>query len=447
MNFDIIKNDLIAAADSAELEEYEIFFMEGDGVSAETLKHEVSAFSSEVGGGVCFRCVVDGHMGSASTELFTKDEMKKLVERAKENAKNIESADKAIIFSGSESYQTLELPPIPSKTTAEIKNLVLDLENKIYEQSDLVIDGTQAYAYQSKTKIALINSKGLNLSSEVGTGGVFVQAVVQKDGESQEAFCAESSFEDNIINKLPKKAVEEAISKLGAGSVSSGKYDIIFSGKQMRSLLSAFTTVFSGRSALLGLSLLKGKEGEKIASDAVTLVDDPMRVGYPMQAAFDGEGVATYRKNVIEHGILNTLLYDLSTADRVGVSSTGNGQRSSYSEPVSIRPYSFYFEAGKLTKEELISNVSDGIYITALNGLHAGANSNTGDFSIDSAGFRIKDGKLCGAVKSFTIAGNFFDLLKNIEALSNEVDFGMPSGFTVLGSPDVLVRNISVAGK
>ena len=447
MNFDNVKNYLIEEARSAGLEEYEIFFMESDGVSAETLKHEVAAFSSEVGGGVCFRCVFDGHMGSASTELFTKDEMKALVARACENAKNIESADKAIIFEGSAEYAKLDLPEFVEKSTAEIKKTVLELEEKIYAQSPLVIDGSCAYAYQSKTKIALINSKGLNLSEEVGGNGVFVQAVVQKDGESQEAFCAEATFDGDVLEKLPARAVDEAVSKLGASSVSSGKYDMIFSGKQMRSLLSVFSSVFSGRSALLGLSLLNGKVGEAVAADCVTLIDDPMRQGCPMQTSFDGEGVATFSKNVIENGVLKTLLYDLSTAERVGAVSTGNGQRSSYSDSVSIRPYSFYFKAGDVSKDDLIAKVDNGIYITALNGLHAGANSATGDFSLDSAGFVIRDGKLCEYVKSFTVAGNFFDILKNIEALSNEIDFALPSGFTVFGSPDVLVRGISVAGK
>ena len=447
MNFDIIKNELIAEADKAGLSEYEIFFMESDGVSAETLKHEVSAFSSEMGGGICFRCVVDGHMGSASTEVFTKEEMKALVIRASENAKNIESVDKAIIFEGSEKYENVVLPEIDNKSTADIKNMVLGLEEKIYGESEYIIDGSCAYAYRSRTKFALINSKGLNLSNEVNSGGVFVQAVVQKDGESQESFCAEGSFSEEVIKDLPKKAVDEALSKLGASTVASGKYDLIFSGKQMRSLLSVFSSVFSGRSVLLGLSLLKGKEGEAIASEKVTLVDDPQRSGCPMQTPFDGEGVATYKKNVIEKGVLKTLLYDLSTADRVGVASTGNGQRSSYADSVSIRPYSFYFEAGKLSKDELVATVKDGIYITALKGLHAGANSTTGDFSLDSEGFRIRDGKLCEYVKSFTVAGNFFDILKNIEELSDKIDFALPSGFTIFGSPDVLVRQISVAGK
>ena len=89
----------------------------------------------------------------------------------------------------------------------------------------------------------------------------------------------------------------------------------------------------------------------------------------------------------------------------------------------------------------------DGIYITDLKGLHAGANAVTGDFSIESAGFRIENGKLAGAVKSFTVAGNFYELLQGIDALSDRVVLsgsGVSGGF---GAPDVLVKNMSVAGK
>ena len=91
--------------------------------------------------------------------------------------------------------------------------------------------------------------------------------------------------------------------------------------------------------------------------------------------------------------------------------------------------------------------MGDGLYITELKGLHAGANAVTGDFSIESAGFRVRDGKKCEAVKSFTVAGNFFELIKSIEALAADVKFGFAGGFTVFGAPDTLIRQMSVAGK
>ncbi|MBE6593279.1 MAG: TldD/PmbA family protein [Ruminococcaceae bacterium] len=447
MNFDAVKNSLVREARAAGLEEYEIYFMESGGTSAETLKGEISSFSCETSGGISFRCIYGGKLGSAATQLFTDEEMKALVERAIENAKYVESDDKAVIFSGSESYAELDLPEIEEKSTAELKQIALSLHKDIYAQSEYVSDGTSAFVMQNKTNIVLMNSHGLELCGKVGVAGAGASAVVSKDGEAQEAFSLRSGFAKEDLEAIPKDSVADALKKLGATEIESGKYDVIIDGKQMRTLLSTFSSVFSGRSANLGLSLLKGKEGEQIAAECVTIVDDPMYKGSAMQTSFDGEGVATYTKNVVEKGVLKTLLYDIASADKVGKESTGNGQRAGYASPVSVAPYHFYLSAGELDDEALLGALGDGLYITELKGLHAGANSVTGDFSIESAGFRVRDGKLCEAVKSFTIAGNFFELIKSVESLSSNVKFGFPSGFTVFGAPDTLIRKMSVAGK
>ena len=112
-----------------------------------------------------------------------------------------------------------------------------------------------------------------------------------------------------------------------------------------------------------------------------------------------------------------------------------------------VNEHKFEKEAGEFTLEQLFEKAENGIYITALKGLHAGANAVTGDFSIESAGFMIRDGKKAEPIKSFTVAGNFYQLLKQIDRLGNEVKWGLPGGFTVFGSPDVLIRDMSVAGK
>ena len=447
MNFDAVKEKLIAEAEQAGLTEYEVYFMESSSLSTETLKDEISSFSSGVGGGICFRCIVNGRMGSASTELLTEEEMRALVARAMDHAGYVESEEKAILFAGSEQYATPTAPCDGSADAAALKALALDLQKTTYAASPCVTDGTQSAAFVERVHMELLNSHGLRLSGEGAVQGAYVQAVVRKDGESSDAFDFTLETEGEALAALPASAVEEALSKLGAAEIGSGKYDIIISGKEMRSLLSAFSSAFSAKNAQMGLSLLRGKENETVAAETVTLVDDPMREGCPMQTAFDGEGVATYRKNVIENGVLKTLLYDLATADKAGVATTANGQRLSYAEPVSIRPYSFYLAAGVLSEDDLKQRLGDGLYITEFKGLHAGCNAVTGDFSIESAGYRVVNGKLGGAVKSFTVAGNFFDLLREIEALSDTVKFGIPSGFTCFGSPDVLLRRMSIAGK
>ena len=447
MRFDDVKEIIIAEADRMGLDSYEVYYMESSDVSAETLKDEISSFSSGVRGGVCFRCIVDGHMGNASSELFEADEMKKLVARAVENAKNIESNDKAILFAGSAEYASVKLPAAKEVDSADLKKIALEMQRNTYATSEFITEGTQSAVFTGKIKTELMNSRGLRLSNSVSMSGGYVQSVIRKDGESQEGFDWALGLDGEELRKLSDSATEEALSKVGAVEVDSGKYDVIISNKKMCSLLSSYSSAFSARNAQLGISRLRGKEGEKVASDMITVVDDPMREGCPMQTPFDGEGVAAYKKNVIENGVLKTLLYDLSSADKAGVESTGNGQRLSYSNSVSIAPYSFYIKSGSIGFDEMLAKMKDGIYITEFKGMHAGCNTVTGDFSIESAGYLVRDGKICEAVKSFTVAGNFFELLGKIEDISDKMYFGMPSGFTSYGSPDVLVRDMSVAGK
>ena len=446
MDFYAVKDKLVQAAKDAGLEEYEIYFMESDGISAETLKGEISSFTSETSGGICFRCIIDGHFGSAATELFAEEEMKALVSRAIDNAKIIENEDKAVIYSGAEKYEELKLPPIANESAAQMKSVTLDLLEKTNKQSEYIAESTQTGAMRSKVRIELINSSGLHLSNTVGCSVSFVQAVVEKDGESQYGIAMESGLFGEKVEAMPAKATEEALEKIGAGQIASGKYDVVVSSEAMRNLLATFSSVFSGRQVNLGLSLLKGKEGEKVAADCVTLVDDPLYENSPMQTAFDGEGVPTYTKNVIENGELKTFLYDIASADKAGKESTGNGQRGSYSSPVGIAPYHFYIKGGEISDEQLFERLDNGLYITELKGLHSGANAVTGDFSLECFGFKVSNGKKCEAVSSFTVAGNFFELIKNIEALSDNVKFGLTTGFTVFGAPNTLIRGMSIAG-
>ena len=106
-----------------------------------------------------------------------------------------------------------------------------------------------------------------------------------------------------------------------------------------------------------------------------------------------------------------------------------------------------FFAAGDCTEEELLRKADRGVYINFVGGLHAGANAITGDFSLQSAGFLIENGQKTAPVKSFTVAGNFFELLKQITAAADNVKVPMPGGITSFGAPSVLVEGLTVAGK
>ena len=129
-----------------------------------------------------------------------------------------------------------------------------------------------------------------------------VNAVVNKDGESDESFESVGEIDIAKISYLPKEAVNGALAKLGAGYVSSGKYDVVFSGTQFRAFLSAFASVFSAKQAQLGLSLLAGKAGEQIAASCVTITDDPMRDGSSMKALVGREARSEYELLLEDRG-------------------------------------------------------------------------------------------------------------------------------------------------
>lgn len=446
MDFEQMKSVLVAAAERAGLTDYEIYCESEEQVSVETLKDEVSAFSSGKQGGVCFRCVVDGKLGAASSELLTPEAMEELVARAVSNAAAIDSDDAPEIYAGSPAYATPEIPAPLEPDPAAMKRLALDLQAATYAASEKVGDGTQSGAMSFSREISLANSRGLSLSNRVSAAGAFVYATVRDGEEARDAYRVRAGVDPENLSDLPREAVDRALAQLGAATVKSGKYAVVFDGEQFRNFLSAFASVFSAKAAQKGLSLLAGKEGEKIAADCVTIIDDPMPVGDPMQTPFDGEGVATSRKCVVENGTLKTLLYDLTTAKKAGVASTGNGQRGGYSSPVSISPYHFSISAGTNTRDDLFAAAGDGIYITSCKGFHAGANEVTGDFSIESDGFRIRGGKRAEPIRSFTVAGNFFDLLKSIARIGNTVRWAFSGSFTCFGSPDILVPEMSVAG-
>ena len=445
MKFEKIKEVLFEAAKRAELTEYDVFYTMTDDESAEALNGQMNSCTSGVSGGVCFRCAVDGRVGSAATQYMEKEKLEALVTRAIANAGVTDTDEEPIFFEGAskEDYCTVEveLPELPG--VGALRQTAVALQEKLYAESDMMTDGTSSGAGAFQKTVALANSKGLSLCTKVGAVYTYVAPII-KNGEEPsygDAMAATLDPDSGIV----KKATEEALARLGAGLVKTGTYDVIFDARQVRSLLAAHRSIFSGKAALQGLSLLKGKEGEQIASKCLTLIDDPFYAENTVQYAFDAEGVPTSEKVLIDKGVLKTLLYDLTTAKKAGVKSTGNAARG-YADPVAIAPYCLRIEKGNETREELITRMGDGLYINELKGLHAGTNAVTGDFSIESAGFLVENGKITKPVHSFTVAGNFFDLLKAIDGVADNVQMGLP-GASILAAPDVLVRGLSVAGE
>ena len=449
MKYIDFKESVIKHALEKGLTEYELYYTESEDISASAMMHDLQEFTTAGDAGACFRCIFEGKMGYASTELFNEEEAIRIVEAAMENAAVIESEDMVFIHEAGDTYQELEPVKTTEPTGAQLVDLVRAFEEELYVADKRVIEGSQTMAGFGRTRIALCNSKGLDLSCEYDFTMVGAEAVVKEGDEMFSSYVMKADDFANFNTKeLADKVVADAVASIGNESVASGIYDIVLSKQMAATLLATFCNIFSADAAQRGLSLLAGKEGAQIANELVTIVDDPLCKETFLRMTFDGEGVATYSKNVVEKGKLVTLLYNLSTAHKASVASTGNGRKASYAGSVSVMPYNFYLEKGGAgTCEDIFKAAGKGIYVTSLNGLHAGADAVTGDFSIASEGFWIEGGEKRHAIKNFTISGNFYELLHKITLVGDDLEFLTPRANGCFGAPTVLIKDISVAGK
>ena len=448
MTFQEFKNLVIAACEEAGIAEYELYYQAGSSVSVDTYQHSINEFSSSTSGGVCFRCIINGKMGYASTEALNPEQAKAIVAKAADSAAVLEAEEQVFLGEGGQEYEELTVKPCSLPTTEALISKVLETQEKIYAADPMVVDGCQTNGILERSEIAIYNSKGLDLSYRNQTSGLIVVGVVSDGQEMANDYQAKLGSLDAIdTDELVKKAVDGAKVKLGGEPAPTGQYPVVFSPDAMSSLLQVYSSVFSSEAAQKGLSRLGDSEGQTVAAPVVTLVDDPFHPENPEPINFDAEGSPTHRKNIIEKGVLNTLLYNLKTAAVAGKATTGNASKAGYDAAVGLRPFTMYLENGSLTEEELLTKAGEGVMITSLGGLHAGADPISGDFSLQSAGFMIRDGKKAEYVKSFTVAGNFYDLLKNITAVADNCRLPMPFGMTTFGSPSILVEGLSVAGK
>ena len=448
MQFHEFKNLVIAACEKQGIAEYELYYQSSESTSVDTFQHQINEFTASRDGGVCFRCIVNGKMGYASTEDLSAEQAEAVVAKAADNAAALEAEEAVFLGEGGQEYAPMADMSYELPTTEELIATVLATQEKIYAADPMVIDGCQTQGISERSEMAIYNSKGLDLYHSNAVSGLIAVGVVSDGKEMSNDYQIALGKLDTIdADALARKAVGGAKEKMGGEPAPTGQYPVVFDPEAMASLLSVYSSIFNSESAQKGLSKLADKEGEVIAAPIVTLVDDPFHKDNPMPMNFDAEGSPTYRKNVIENGKLQTLLYNLKTAAVAGKKTTGNASKAGYDSPVGIRPFTMYLAPGEMTEEELLAKAGNGVFINDLGGLHAGANPISGDFSLQSSGYLIENGKKTTHVKSFTVAGNFYDLLKNITALADNCKLPNALGMTAFGSPTVLVEGLSVAGK
>jgi PmbA protein len=447
VELNIFINKLFQEAKNNGFNEYEVYYVDRESLSINAYNEEVEKYNLTTSYGLSFRGKINDKIGYSYTEILDDDAINMLVKNAKESALVIENEDIQFIYEGDKEYAEVNTyyKALENLPADKLIDLALSMEKEAKTLDNRVTSFGGCGIGYSKARYGIINSKGLNLENKSNLLSAYVVPII-KNGEDMHdgmGYVTANSIEDVDPRKLAQDGINEAISRIGGKSVSSGKYKAVINNEAMVSILSTFAGVFSGDAVQKGLSLLKGKEGEIIASKQVTLLDDPHLENGLASVPFDDEGVATKKKDIIHEGKLMTLLHNLKTANKGNTKSTGNGFKNSYASPVGVSPTNLYIQKGEKSFEELLKDVGEGLLITEFAGLHSGANSITGDFSLAAKGFYIKDGKKDYPVEQITVAGNFFDLLKNIEEVGSDLKFPMSS----IGSPSVKITELSIAGK
>ncbi len=450
MTLNEFKEKLFKRAEEACFSEYEIYYEGGESLEIEVFKKEVDKYSLNKTMGISFRAIYENKMGYAYTEIMDDEAIELLVESAKANAQIIENEEKEIIFEGSNKYEDFNgyNENLSSISPEDKIRLAIEIETEAYRCSEYVKNTGDCALGTVESERRIINSKGLDLSTKGNGIYGYMVPVVIKDEKTNSSFAYKftNNMDEFDVKEIAKESVEKSLAYFGAESVKTGKYKAIFKNSVSADLLQTFEGIFSADNAQKGLSLLKGKVGETVGSECLTIVDNPFLKESLCSTPFDAEGVATHYKNVIEKGKLNTLLYNLKTALKDGVNTTGNASKVSYSSPIKVAPTTLYIEAGSKSYEDMIKTLGNGIIITEVQGTHSGANAVSGDFSLAAKGFLVESGEVIRAVEQITIAGNYFEVMKNTEEVGIDFILGVPRSGSCFGSPSVLIKEISIAG-
>ena len=238
--------------------------------------------------------------------------------------------------------------------------------------------------------------------------------------------------------EVGKEAARRTLRKLGARTVTTCEVPVVFDPDTARSILGLLAGCVMGSAIWRKSSYLLGREGSRVASDLVTVIDDPLIPRGPGSRPFDGEGLLSRRNVVVEKGVLRTFLCDSYSARKLERASTASASRGG-SAGVGPSTTNFVLEPGTLSNAEIVKDTKRGLYVTEMMGF--GFNAVTGDFSRGAGGFWIEDGKLAYPVSEVTISLNLDELLKGIDAVGADLDLR-----TSIAAPTIRVAKMTVAG-
>jgi PmbA protein len=426
-------------------DDIEIMLSSGTSFSVKIHDQEIEAFNYADSKGISVRVIKNGKVGYAYTEKFDEKTFKLIVNEAIENCRYSENNEVVVLENYPDINQKLdvyseELDKVDIKDKLKfamnMEKIAKSFDKRVFNVPYSVMGDGKAY-------VKIANSKGLNKEDKQNYAFAFVSSLTEEKDDKRVGsdFIISRNFKEFNAQRLAENSVKKSVALLGGKEIKSGKYPVVLNNEMTATILATFSGLFSAKAVQEGKSLLKGKLGELIANNTVTIVDNALYPGGFSTRAFDSEGYPSQKTVLIDKGKLNSLLHNTVTARKDGVKSTGNGTRS-YKGSLSISSTNYYLEPGNVKENELFKNYDNIIEIVALQGMHSGANSISGDFSLSAEGFLYEKGKKKYSLKQFTVSGNILKLLNDVEAVADNFKFNMSS----YGASSVLIKELVISG-
>lgn len=446
MDIRLFQEKLFARGRELGCTNMEIYFQQGRSTSIRVVKAAIEEYTTKESGGLSLRLEYNGKMGYSYTEKLDEDSIDFLIHEARGNAGIIESKEIEELFGGSNSYPEVKTysQTLNETTPQQLIEAAFMMEREALNADPRITMVNFCVVRKIESEVLIANTLGLNCEAKYNyaTAGLSVIAVEGSDKTTGVWYeIALDNFDQINCVQIAKNAVEEAVSKLKAETIESNNYPVIFRQDAASTLLEAFVSIFSAEAVDKDFSRLKGKIGEQVATSLISIIDDPHMENVPARCAFDAEGSATQKIDIIKDGKLLTFLHNRKTAQKFGVESTGHASKSSYRGKIGISPQNLFLAPGETSLETMISGMKSGLMIIDLQGLHAGTNAVSGEFSLSCNGYLIENGEVARPVNQITVSGNFFNLLKDIEIVGNDLRY--LDGCT---SPSLKVKSLTISG-
>ena len=325
------------------------------------------------------------------------------------------------------------------------KPIKIDISSKVKELKDLdtlrkenkKIGKLSTYYLEGFKNTRIINSNDIDISTDIHYRKFGAYAITSngKDNITYDRTILSTGKEKLDFKELTEDVIEKAIIQSKREKLENKKYNLIIDNNVAGEIISHLIGMLSASNVRLNVSCLGDKLNKKTFSNKLTVLEEPTNKKYPGYRLFDDEGTKTKDKVIIDKGKVNSFLYDIKEAKIKNTKSTGNGYGG-------ISVTNMYVKPGKLTNEELIKKLDNGIIITDYMGSQGSAiNHNNGQISIQIFGFIVENGKIVKGFEPAIMTTTIFELLSNIEEIGNDLVFTN----TACAAPSILIKDISIA--